>query len=91
MQEEPSKILPGAFSTIDEDRSLTLQQKVFKQLMADDANNHCFDCGWNSPDYVSINHGIFICFNCAIGIHQSHYPVEVSCVKSIAEDQFNNT
>lgn len=40
---------------------------------------------------MSINHGIFLCFNCAIGIHQSHYPVEVSCVKSIVDDQFNNT
>lgn len=62
---------------------MSLQEKVFKQLMTDPHNNFCFDCGWLGPEYVSLNHGIYLCFNCAIGIHQKHYAVEVSCVKPI--------
>ena len=38
---------------------------------------------------MSINHGIFLCANCAIGIHIEHYPVEASCIKAISEDEFN--
>jgi hypothetical protein len=34
--------------------------------------------------YVSINHGIFLCHNCA-SIHQAHYGVEISFIKSISE------
>ena len=45
--------------------------------------------GWENPTHVSINHGIFLCANCAVGIHIEHYPVEVSYIKSIAEDEFN--
>ena len=29
------------------------------------ANNYCFDCGKDNPEYISINNGIFICKNCA--------------------------
>ena len=39
--------------------------------------------GWHEVDYVSINNGIFLCFNCAVGIHKEHYPVEVSYIKAI--------
>ena len=45
--------------------------------------------GWENPTHVSINHGIFLCQNCATGIHIEHYPVEISCIKSIANDEFN--
>ena len=46
--------------------------------------------GWSNPTHVSINNGVFLCSNCAIGIHLEHYPVEVSCIKSISDpDQFN--
>ena len=36
-----------------------------------------------------MNHGIFLCANCALGIHIEHYPVEVSFIKSLTEDNFN--
>ena len=36
--------------------------------------------------YVSINHGIFLCHNCAY-IHQNHYGVEVSFIKSIIDNR----
>lgn len=40
--------------------------------------------------YVSVNNGAFLCFNCACGIHRHHYGVEVSFIKSIQEDQWNH-
>ena len=45
--------------------------------------------GWPNPTHVSMNHGIFLCANCATGIHLEHYPVEVSFIKSIKDDEFN--
>ena len=57
--------------------------------MTDDLHRFCFDCGFESPEYVSLNQGVFLCFNCAVCIHQKHYPVEVSCIKSMTEDKFN--
>ena len=38
---------------------------------------------------MSINHGIFLCANCATGIHIEHYPCEVSFIKCIETDEFN--
>ena len=51
--------------------------------MKEEYNQFCFDCGWENPEYVSINLGIFLCYNCAVCIHKQHYSVEVSCIKSI--------
>jgi hypothetical protein len=36
--------------------------------------------------YVSINHGIFLCGNCAY-IHQSNYGVEISFVKKLMDNR----
>jgi hypothetical protein len=36
--------------------------------------------------YVSINHGIFLCFNCAC-IHQSNYGAEISFVKKLMDER----
>ena len=38
-----------------------------------------------SDIYVSINHGIFLCYNCA-SIHQSNYGVEISFIKRINDE-----
>ena len=51
------------------DENLTLQEKVFNQLMTDEHNRFCFDCGSENPEYVSLNQGVFLCFNCAVCIH----------------------
>lgn len=37
-----------------------------------------------------MNNGVFVCYNCGIGIHQIHYGVEVSYIKSICDDQWNH-
>ena len=81
----------------------TVQEKVFAKLLQEEYNQSCFDCGkyclvirshcvalgWENPSHVSINHGIFLCANCATGIHIEHYPVEISFIKAINTDEFN--
>lgn len=75
-------------SIIDK-KPITLKEKVFAKLLAEEENQYCFDCGWQDPTHVSINHGIFLCTNCATGIHVEHYPVEISYIMSIDTDEFN--
>ena len=59
------------------------------------SNNQYLFLGWHEVDYVSLNNGVFLCFNCATGIHLEQYPSEVSFIKSInnrsgiGEDEFN--
>lgn len=48
-----------------------------------------FCAGWNDVEYVSINNGIYLCFNCAQGIHIPNYPGSTSYIKSITNDDFN--
>ena len=64
---------------------------MFTKLLSDESteNQYCVDCGAKLQSqydqiYVSMNHGIFLCHNCA-SIHQAHYGVEISFVKSISE------
>ena len=76
---------------MQDDTSLT--QKVFAKLMTDPENSLCLDCGkslaqnrsvgFPNPEYVSVNNGVFLCFNCACGIHTLHYGMEVSFIKPI--------
>lgn len=40
--------------------------------------------------WVSVNMGIFLCFNCACCIHRLHYGVEISYIKSVFKDQWNH-
>ena len=71
---------------------------MFTQLLTDRqaSNQYCADCGYkmvhsrapSSQDFarifVSVNHGIFICENCAL-LHQQNYGVEVSFIKPIVD------
>lgn len=59
-----------------------LASQVFQKLKTDESNNFCFDCNAENPDHVSVNHGIFICSNCAAGHLEL---IEVSIVKSMTE------
>ena len=38
---------------------------VFKQLLTEPDNQICFDCTQASPQWASVNNGVFICMNCA--------------------------
>eukprot|EP00347_Sterkiella_histriomuscorum_P008382 403345311 len=69
---------------------LSLTQRIFSKLLSDQCNKFCFDCGTENPHYVSINQGIFLCFNCAMSIHRLHYGVEISYIKSVFNDPWNH-
>ena len=36
---------------------------------SDKSNNKCFECREETPQWISVNNGIFICLNCA-GAHR---------------------
>jgi len=72
------------------ENQLSLAERVFAKLLTDPDNSLCFDCGQTNSFYVSVNQGVFICVNCAYGIHRLHYGVEVSYIKSIFKDPWNH-
>lgn len=61
---------------------------VFKQLQVEqEENNWCFDCQQQSPQWASVNQGIFICMNCA-ALHRS-LGVNISFVRSLSMDAWS--
>ena len=63
------------------------EDAVFQELMQIDANKRCFDCGQISPQWASVNNGIFVCLSCS-GIHRS-YGVDISFIRSVTMDSWN--
>ncbi|CAG9327371.1 unnamed protein product [Blepharisma stoltei] len=60
--------------------------EVFEALMADDSNKACVDCNSPNPDHGSVNHGVFICNQCAV----SHLELKgASKVKSLRDEPWN--
>lgn len=39
--------------------------EIFKELLSEKENFHCFDCSRNGAQWASVNNGIFICFDCS--------------------------
>jgi len=51
-----------------------------------EGNRTCADCGYPSPDWASINLGVFICIKCS-GIHRS-FGTHISKVRSVKLDKW---
>ena len=59
--------------------------KMIEEKLNDELNKYCVECGNENPEYISINNGIFICFDCA----QNHlkFPKNISY---IIQNNINN-
>lgn len=55
--------------------------KLQASSLSHSSNESCFE-----QIFVSINHGIFLCHNCA-SIHQNNYGVEISFVKRLIDNR----
>ena len=56
-----------------------LDEKI-KEILIEEMNKECFDCGTLNPKYISINNGIFICQDC-IKIHKQ-FTNDISLIKN---------
>jgi hypothetical protein len=50
-----------------------------KEILIEEMNKECFDCGSLNPKYISINNGIFLCNECS-KIHNQFTP-DISLIK----------
>ncbi len=55
-----------------------------KAILKSKGNDKCIDCGTEDPQFISINNGVFICFNCA-SVHKT-IGEEISKLQNISED-----
>jgi hypothetical protein len=60
----------------------------FEDLLKDEENLSCFDCGKSPAQWASVNNAVYLCLNCA-GEHRG-YGVGVSYVRSITIDTWND-
>ncbi|KAK7314195.1 hypothetical protein VNO77_39408 [Canavalia gladiata] len=63
-------------------------QKKLRNLMQQDGNRFCADCGTPEPKWVSSSLGVFICIKCS-GIHRS-LGVHISKVLSLKLDEWTD-
>ena len=56
-----------------------LDNKI-KEILEEEMNKECFDCGELNPKYISINNGIFLCYNC-VKLHYQ-FPSGISTIKN---------
>lgn len=53
-------------------------------ILKSKGNDKCLDCGTEDPQFISINNGVFICFNCA-AVHKT-LGDEISKLQNISEE-----
>ncbi|KNE72108.1 hypothetical protein, variant [Allomyces macrogynus ATCC 38327] len=68
----------------DKRRQQEQQERIFAELLREDANAHCADCGARGSKWASWNIGVFLCMRCA-GVHRK-LGTHISKVKSINMD-----
>ncbi len=51
-------------------------------------NSRCADCGSIHPQWVSINNGVYVCYNCS-GIHRG-FGVQISFIRSLSMDAISD-
>ena len=66
----------------------TQTRAIFKKLDEDPQNKRCCDCKSESASWASVNHGIFICIQCA-GVHRG-FGVNISFVRSLTLDTWSH-
>ena len=69
---------------MDRTVSLHFQEICIDSILSLPQNKFCADCKLQSPDWVSLSYGVFICYKCS-GIHRS-LGVQNTRVKSIRLD-----
>jgi len=60
-----------------------------KELRFLDGNDRCCDCDRKTPEWASINYGIFICLECS-GQHRS-LGTHISFVRSVQMDSWTDS
>ena len=58
------------------------------EIILENGNSNCFDCGSSKPKWSSVNNGIFICLKCA-SIHRN-LGSNISVVKSLESEEWND-
>ena len=58
-------------------------EEIFKKMREEPSNRICADCNSEDVQYASINHGTFVCTQCAMW-HKNLGP-NISFVKSLNE------
>lgn len=62
--------------------------ELLGQIIHQDGNNKCMDCGSNHPDWASLGYSILICLECA-GQHRA-LGVHISPVRSLTMDLWDD-
>src|SRR5689334_2682484 len=71
---------------MDRTVSLHFQELIFSNILSLRQNKYCADCKNQSPDWVSLNFGVFICYKCS-GVHRS-FGAQKTRVRSIRLDSW---
>lgn len=52
--------------------------KLITEIISDEINNVCFECGIVNPEFISLNNAVFLCSTCAEG--HNKFPKEISTI-----------
>ncbi|XP_020905000.1 stromal membrane-associated protein 1 isoform X2 [Exaiptasia diaphana] len=76
----------AARSQREKDHTKNKNQVILAEMLKEESNKYCSDCGAKGPRWASWNLGVFLCIRCA-GIHRN-LGVHISKVKSVNLDSW---